>query len=153
MISHLRYFLDLAVFCNVISWPYCIQIANSCLAWDGLRVSENLTICWQLTIISETHYHHAEGWYQFHNNSALLRQTHDITSKIFSGPSTILQCVTLWVSLQYDNQIITLMTIYNAFLEFISPDMTLHNLLMAGMMCRPHKLSMIRLCNNKCDPY
>ena len=51
-------------------------------------------------------------------------------SQIFSGPSTVFQCVTLWVSLQYDNQFITQMAIYNAFWGFILPDMILHNLLM-----------------------
>ena len=110
----------------------------SCLVWDGLWVSENLTICWQLTIMLDMLYGHAEGWYQFYtqllglrwhmsiwqsdnlltivdnighalwshrrmvsiyNNLASLWWTHDITSGIFSGPSTVLQCVTLWVGL------------------------------------------------------
>ena len=94
-----------------ISWPYCIQFTNSCLVCNGLRVSKILTICWQLTVILEMPYHHAEEWYQFHNNPASLWQTHDIMSGIFSGPSTVLQyasdnqftnsclaCDGLWVS-------------------------------------------------------
>ena len=58
-----------------------------------------------------------------------LWQTHDIMSGIFSRPSSVLQCVALWVGLQYDNLFIMLMTIYNAFWELIWPDMILHNLL------------------------
>ena len=110
----------------------------SCLVWDGLWVSENLTICWQLTIMLDMLYGHAEGWYQFYtqllglrwhmsiwqsdnlltivdnighalwshrrmvsiyNNLASLWWTHDITSGIFCGPSTVFQCVALWVGL------------------------------------------------------
>ena len=78
-------------------------------------------------------YHHGKNGI----NSIIIQhhlwQTHDIMSGIFSGPSSVLQCVALWVGLQYDNLFITLMTIYNAFWELIWPDMILHNLLMQAM--------------------
>jgi hypothetical protein len=105
-----------------ISWPYCNQLTNSCLYCDGLCVSENLTTFWQLTIVLVMPYHHAEWWYQFHNKLRglwwIVRiwesdnlftidyrqlsawwQIHDILSGIFFGPSTVFQCVALWVGL------------------------------------------------------
>ena len=70
-----------------------------CVACDRLWVSENLIPSWQLTIILQPPYRHAEGWHQFHNNPASLWQTRDISSGIFLKPSTVLHCVALWVGL------------------------------------------------------
>ena len=89
----------------------------------GLWVLENLTICWQLTIMLESPDHR-------HNNPASLQQSHDVASGIFSGPSTVLHCVAFWVGLQCDDQFTTPTTICHAFWGFISPDVILHNLLM-----------------------
>ena len=89
---------------------------STVLQYDTLWVSLNMitssqTAAWLAIDVSiqesdnllTINYRYLSSWYQFHNNVASLWQTHDFTSGIFYGPSTVFQCVTLWVGLQYDN--------------------------------------------------